>query len=52
MCVCVCLLSVYMYVSCKSDYVNKTRSVRELLSREINCNIILSVMPLAIDVVL
>lgn len=46
--VCVC---VTVCAACKSDYVNEARSVRELLSREIKCNIILSVMPLAIDFV-
>lgn len=52
MCVCVCVtVLVCVCAACKSDYVNKTRSVRELLSREIKCNIILSVMPLAIDFV-
>lgn len=46
MCVCVTVCA-----ACKSDYVSEARSVRELLSREIKCNIILSVMPLAIDFV-
>lgn len=52
MCVCVCVCvwvgGCYGVRLClpvrKSDYVNKNRSVRELLSGEIKCNIILVVV--------